>query len=471
MLASDDIYLSFTTGAYPAILQITATEASHIPSMWRDLYTAIERCNVLLENLPKVTDIEEGNRGIIRGEALFLRAYCHFLLVDHWGAVPLKLKPTAGPTDVNAVRTPVAEVYAQILTDMTEAEGLVPNTASALYGGAGYPAKTTIQGILARVCLTMAGEPLKDVTKYEDVKTWSQKVISSGEHSLNPDYTQIFINLAAGVFDKKEVMWEIDFNDIPGASEHGYIGYLNGIAGAASSFAPTAGQHRITRILFNAYGGTPASTNDTRRDWNCSAFYYRNSTTTGAEIDKVYFATTDIYSRYDAKWRSQYTPAPRLVNRSPINFPVLRYSDVLLMRAEAENYLNNGPNALAYSLVDQVRARAYGKLKAGATNPAEADLPQIYDVTTFLKEIQDERLREFPSEALRRHDLVRWGIYVSAIRALGADVNDPSQPAVGTNGKPQMISLSSLVSNRDVLWPIPAVELTYNPKMTQNPGW
>lgn len=465
MLAGDDIYCSITP-AIPANFKIDASEPQYIPAMWNNLYTTIQYCNVLLDNLPHVT-MDATQKGAIKGEGLFLRAYCYFLLADQWGAVPLRLTATNGPNDVNIPRTPIKDIYDQVLKDMTEAEGLVPTTTDPMYGSAGYAAKTTIEGMLARVCLTMTGEPLKDASKYQDAKNWAQKVVDSHEHALNPDYSQIFINLAAGIYDKKEVLWEIDFNDIPGGSEFGYLGYLNGISGANPSFGSSVGQEKVTRKLYKLYGAT---SNDTRRDWNCATWTWINTTTTGAASDKKFFTTNQIYDRFDAKYRLDYTPAPRTTGHSPINFPMLRYSDVLLMLAEAENYLN-GPTDLAYSLVNQVRARAYGKLKPGATNLTEADLPRIYDKTTFLQQIQDERCRELSSEGIRKHDLIRWGIYVATIRALATDVNDKSQPAVTSAWKNAVNLIGTLVSNRDLLWPIPASELTYNNKMTQNPGW
>lgn len=467
-LAADDVY-SVLTGSFPANFNINSSESAAIPFIWNNLYTAIQYTNVLLDNIDDIK-MDEGRRGAIKGEGLFLRAFCYFMLVDQWGAVPLRLTATAGPNDVHIAATPVKEIYAQILKDMAAAEELVPTTANALYGGAGYAAKTTIQGMLARVCLTMAGEPLKDVTKYKDARDWAKKVVDSKEHALNPDYTDIFIKIAANQFDKKEVLWEVDLNDIPGTTEHGYIGYLNGIPGAAASFGTSVGQVRITRKLYNSYG-TAATIKDVRRDWNCSPYVYKNTTTTGADIDKTFFTATQLYDRYDSKYRLQYMPAPRTTNRTGINFPILRYSDVLLMLAEAENALNSGPTALAYSLVNQVRARAWGKLMPGATLPNEADVATTYNQASFLQLLQDERLRELSSEAIRKHDLIRWGIYVSTIKALATDANDPNQPAVNASLKPLLTSMGTLVSNRDVLWPIPATELTFNNLIKQNPGW
>jgi hypothetical protein len=152
----------------------------------------------------------------------------------------------------------------------------------------------------------------------------------------------------------------------------------------------------------------------------------------------------------------------------------MRYADVLLMLAEAENYLN-GPTALAYSCINQVRARAWGKLMPGAINLTEADVPAGLSKDAFLQELQNERLREFAGEGLRKFDLIRWGIFISSIKALGPDVLNPANgaPVTTTGGQPYpaMLQLANTVSTRDLLWPMPASELQYNKLLVQNPGW
>lgn len=460
MVASgDDVYCTLT-GLYPANFKAPATDAQYSLT-WQVLYETIERCNVLLANIDKV-EMDETKKGYFKGGALFFRAYCFFFLVDHWGPIPLKLQPTADANDITIGRSSIADVYTQIVKDMTEAEALVPSAAVAGYGGAGYPAKTTVQGILARVCLTMAGEPLNDKSKYQDAKNWAQKVVDSREHSLNPDYQNIFIRMISNQYDKKESMWEVDFVDVPGKVEHGYTGYLDGIS-CPNTFPDTGhcvGQVRATRILYNLY-----SAKDLRRDWNCAPYYYP------ASGSRVYLSSTALYDRFPGKFRLQYSPMPRVNGRTAVNFPLLRYSDILLMLAEADNEVNGAPTPLAYSCINQVRARAWGKLLPGATNPAEADLPPGLDQISFLQAIQDERCREFPSEALRRHDLVRWGIFLSTLQKMKADVNDTGQPAVNGTLKGIIISMADLATPRDLLWPIPQSELSLNREMTQNPGW
>jgi starch-binding outer membrane protein, SusD/RagB family len=458
MVACADDVFAILTGQFPANFKSIATDGAY-SSTWFTVYEAIERCNVLLANIDRV----EGDAkriGYIKGLGLFFRAYCFFFLVDQWGAVPLKLKPTVDANDIAIGRTPIKDVYAQILKDMTAAEALLPTTAAEQYGGAGYPAKTTCQGILARVCLTMAGEPLKDQTKWAEAKMWAQKVVDSKEHSLNPDYPNIFINMISNKYDKKESLWEVDFVDVPGKTEHGYLGYLDGINGGPADTGNSVGQVRCTRILYNTYNAK-----DLRRDWNIATYQY---TSAGA---RSYWSATALYDRHPGKFRLQYSPMPRTTGRTPVNFPLLRYADVLLMLAEADNEVNDGPTPLAYECINQVRQRAWGKLLPGATNPDEANLTEGMDVIAFRQAIRDERLMEFPGEYLRKHDLIRWGIFLSTLQKMKADVNSTTLPAVSSGNKTQITGFADLASERDLLWPIPASEIQFNRLMEQNPGW
>lgn len=452
MMVSDESYTTLNiAGSWNN--DFTASEGA-ILNLWRVFYTGIERANTLLANLPKV-QMDSIKKAPIRGEALFLRAYYHYMAADLFGAVPLKIAPTTSVNDIDWPRTPVQEVYAQVIKDMTEAEGLVLGASEIGHGG--RVSRSTVQGTLARVCLTMAGEPLKDASRWEEAKKWALKVIESGEHRLNPDYTNIFINLAADKYDVKECIWEAEKFGTNAANnpEHGLIGSLNGISGGDIPFGYSFGQVNMTRKLFDLFAD-----GDLRRDWNIAPFIY---TANGAS--KSFWSATQIYERKEGKYRREYeVVTPKMRDNTPINFPILRYADVLLMYAEAENELNGPANA--YWAINQVRARAYGKLMPGATDPTAADLSGL-DQTSFRQAIQDERARELTSEAIRRHDLIRWGIYVSAVKEVGTDIMNTA-PA---NLKYGAASANN-TSQRNVLFPIPAVEISLNTAgMVQNPGW
>lgn len=475
---SDDCYTNLSA-AFPANLGLTASDPQWA-TRWNYLYQTIQYVNILLANLPRVP-MDETQRGIIKGEGLFLRSFIYYELVKEWGAVPVRLVPSTDPTDVNLPATPIKDVYAIILKDLKEAEALVPAASVANYGAAGYASKSAVQAILARVCLTMAGYPLNDVSKYQDAKDWAQKVVDSKLHSLNPDFTQVFKNYANGVIDKKESIWEIDFNYVSGNSNpSGSIGYLDGIRNTNVAFGASVGQYNVTRKLILSYGSFTA-TKDLRRDWTCTPFKWHvvNGTEqSDADIDanKVYFTSAQLYERYFAKFRQYFGPLPgQVAGQSPVNWPVVRYSDVLLMLAEAENYLN-GPTALAYSCINQVRERGWGKMLPGATNITEADEPAGLNKAAFQVELQNERFRELAGEALRKNDLIRWGIFVPTIKALLSDITDTAAPAETNRGTASgsayfaVLNLNK-ITDRDLLWPYPTSELQYNKALKQNEGW
>lgn len=340
------------------------SSSPEIGNFWGALYQGIYRANSLLANINK-PKMNEEKRNLIKGQALFLRGYYYFLLCSNFGDVPLITEPTKSVTDVSVARTPLNLVYKQVLDDMTQAEALLQTQTATQLRFAGKVSKTAVQGVLARVCLQMAGEPLKDVSKYQDAKNWAAKVINSGEHALNPSYSDVFIKLARDEYDVKESIWEVEFygNGTAGSSETNIANVFIGILCSDLSVGYSSGRVNVTRNHFNSYQVIdPSSTAvirptlDLRRDWNCANFNY--GTGSVARVTAV----TNPWSMNIGKWRREYevyTPKGR--TESPINTTLLRYSDVLLMYAEAANQLNGGPTDSAYAAVNLVRRRAYGK--------------------------------------------------------------------------------------------------------------
>jgi hypothetical protein len=597
----DQLGASTDEGFYARSAQTTGTMVynfdygnSDLNNLWSQLFQGVERANNLIQNI-NVAPMDETKRQVILGEALFLRGYYYFLLVSNFGDVPLKTVPTPSVTDVNVARTPAKQVYAQILADMQAAEGKVSTATAIGYGG--HVSKTVVEGILARVCLTMAGYPLNDESKYADALAWAQKVQASGEHSLNSSYRQVFINLHQDLYDVRESMWEVE-NKGTGADGLGNVNRLGNTNGIALSVNYDAigysyGFVNTTAKLFNLY--TPG---DLRRDWDISQFTYNSATT---PVSYTYLTTAQIYNRNAGKFRREYElSATKAKNITPINFPILRYSDVLLMIAEAENHIN-GPTATAYAAINQVRRRAYGLSVGtaatsvsvlnnitlvttgntgylttapnvpitftggggtGATGMATVSTStgkvtavailtpgsgytsvptavvgnawvastvyavntqvyngnNLYTVTTagtstatgptntsgasvaattgavftyagvratatvtiatsvvdltglskdaFFQAVQDERARELCYESLRKPDLIRWGIWVSTMNALATDM----KANAGTTFAYGALAGSN-ITQRNLLFPIPASEITVNSAATQNPGW
>jgi len=339
---------------------------TYINGIWRYCYLGINNINMLLDNINKPV-MDSTKRNLIKGQALFLRGFYYFTLTSNYGDVPVLLH-SPGITDVTLAATPQAGVYQQVEKDMKDAETLLKNYTSSALGYNDVVTVTAVQAMLARVYLYWAGYPLNDVSKYNDVLTYTNKVISSGLHALNPDYKQVFINLCQDKYDVKESIWEIGSAGaaagIPnkGGNDIGnFVGITSSyVAGDTASYG-SAAWVSVTRKLYDAYEVNPASTAtpnkasfDWRRDWNCAPYFFSGTPRTKQ-------VRTNIWQMSAGKIRREYCPqAIRMNGTYNINWPVIRYADVLLMRAEAENY-KNGP-ANAYADINAVRRRGYGIL-------------------------------------------------------------------------------------------------------------
>ena len=425
---------------------------------WTVLYKGIDRANRLLENLHKPA-MNETKRDRIKGQALFLRSYYYLMLVTRFGDVPLLLKSAAdgSPESVQVPKTAAKEIYNQILADMEEASGLVADITAV--ESAGRVSKSAVWGIMARVCLYMAGNPINDVAKYQEAIMWANKVISLNYHQLNSSYQQVFINYAQDKYDLKESIWEVEFwgNGIGVyTGSAGAVGMINGIGGTADDNIG-----RATGVLFTTKWHLQVyEAGDLRRDWTIAPFRYEGN----PPVESNWSASVNqIYTRYCGKWRRKYELVTPKGNRTPQNFPLLRYSDVLLMLAEAENEVNKTPTEAAYTAINQVRRRGFGK----PINTPDPTLDiQNQDYETFKLTIRNERAKELGFEGLRKNDLVRWGIFYDRMKVIYADVEPGNNAAIRAAKK-----YYGNVTQRDVVWPIPSYELGINKKLEQHDLW
>jgi hypothetical protein len=433
---------------------------------WGNMYEGINRANLLLENIDKA-NATDAVKNQIRGEALFLRGYYYFVLVQYWGDVPLKLKSTESAQEVNIARTPAHDVYAQIIADMTQAEGLLKNGAE--WGNSGRISKTGAEGILARVNLYAAGR-LGETDKYAAARAWAQKVMTSAQHALNPDYAQIFKNESTDVYDLREAIWEVEFNGNTIGSiyrEASRFGSTLGVRNDDETRGFMQGLYVATGTQYNLYG-----TGDLRRDWNIASYYYAGF---NAANGPTPYAATYVWGRYINKWRRESeTLRPYNKNQGPVNWPLLRYADVLLMFAEADNEVN-GPTAAAIEAVNQVRRRGYGRPVATPATGVDLASTATAGKVAFFNAIKDERARELAFEGLRKQDLLRWGIFLTTMKnmipIITAQAPSSSNNNLGYGGRTATLLPYQNVTARDVLWPIPSNELALNQSIMQNQGW
>ncbi|GAA3991023.1 RagB/SusD family nutrient uptake outer membrane protein [Mucilaginibacter dorajii] len=389
-----------------ALSSITYTTTNdRVQVLWRQLYTGISRANVAIDQIPTIS-FDPATRTRLVLEAKFLRALFYFDLVRLWGDVPLVLHdPTS--TDLNSLKTnrsPAADVYKQIIADLTDAQSLPATYTGADIGRATAGAAKTL---LLKVYLTQ--------------KDWTNAVAKAKE-IINGPYGYGLVTNYGDLFNKatkngKEHIFSAQFDS------NGGLGNSSVLMGAA-----------FTGFGVSVPADIPAdssvykqfSANDTRR----AVTFYTSLTNPSTGVVKVY--PTFYFGKY----------VDRTVlltsNQSGINFPVLRYADVLLMYSEALNELS-GATADAYSGINQVRNRANtGDLTPGLSQAA------------FRDSLYAERRREFVQEAQRWFDLARTGKLVEAV----------SKVATKTN-----------VSAKNYLFPIPQSEISINAGLTQNTGY
>lgn len=354
---------------------VTAGNAD-ITNFWSNLYTGVNRANLLLENINIATDISDLDRKHIKAEAIFLRAYFYFLLTQWYGDIPLRLSSTTSALATNYPFTASKDIYDFVISEMTTAEGMLSDQKASSFAYDEKVTYTTVEGILARVCLYAAGNPINETARYAEALSWAKKVVSSGEHKLNPDYSQIFKLESADGYDNvnREVLWEVGFSwSLTNTSRLTASQVRVGMSTNAISIGRTYGYTNVYPRLFKSYEsvinpsaplGSQDLSPDLRREWNCPVFTWSGGDAVVLPT-VAYFTYNNYWDRYPGKWRRQYEIViPRDNNNSPRNLPILRYSDVLLMLAEADNEIN-GPTSLGIDAVTQVRKRAYGETLQG----------------------------------------------------------------------------------------------------------
>ena len=440
-----------TTNAKPTSNSYTAS-CGTIFNQWRDVYTGINNANMFIENID-ASEVDEAIKVRMKGEAKFLRAYYHWILVQGWHEVPMR---TSSFKDVNKsamAATPHGEALKWIIEEMEACVDMVDN--SDYDKSPSYIKKNTVMGILARVYLWSAGYPNNGGTEhYERAAYWANKVIASGKHQLNPNYIEIWQKMASDQYETtyNESIWEAEFYGSRGDGNDtkGRIGNTIGNVNAGSAYG--YGFAAPTLILYDLY-----PEGDQRREVAICDYKVAANGSTSA-IKNITQRNCGKFRREWEEFRG-FTPNK---NYTALNWPILRYADVLLMYAEAENEVNGPANALA--AINTVRERAGIELLG-------ADIDQA----TLRQEIRDERARELCFEALRKFDLVRWGIYVetmttklsAAIEAGKAD----KRWDTNANRMETPVALTQNTEAKHQFWPIPEKELAVNTELQQNSYW
>jgi len=386
--------------------------------LWRGPWPGILYCNLVIKNVPGI-NMDTTLRNRVVGEAKFLRANYYFILVRYFGDLPIITTPQSPSDNLYPARSPKQDVYNLIIQDLKDAINLLPSRDTYSGADVGRASKGSAVGLLAKVYLT-----LKD---YADVVPLCQQVTSLG-YALNANYAE---NFDPAHKNSVESLFEVQYS---GGTTYGFFDDLNQASWTSTFMGP-----RNTTFVGGAYGWNQPTqefvdsyeAGDVRKD---KTILYQGCPDFNGNIYSSVYSTTGYNVR---KFLVPTSVSPQY-NTSNEDFPVLRYADVLLMEAEAMNEL--GQTTQAETPLNQVRLRA--------------GLPEIHgqSQSAMRNTILRERRMELAFEGDRWFDLIRVD-----------------------NGQYGLNFLHSIgktnATSKNLLMPIPQVELDANPNLTQNPGY
>jgi len=368
---------------------------------WTSHYRGIQRANIVLNRIEGISDMSDQLKQTRSGEAKFLRAIFYFNTVRIWGDVPLVLEETTNPLDgLNVTRDPASQVYEQIEKDLTEAIAALPQINDTDIGRATVGAA---QALLGKVYLTQG--------KYQDAVDILRQV--SG-YSLLPNFAEVF-DLANE--NNEESIFEVQFQS--GTNGEGFN---------SSRFTETDANNRPSPNIMNVFQANLDDRFDVSVDTteNGNFFSGKQAEIRGSDGDFGF------------------------------NIIVLRYADVLLMLAEAQNelaYSNSMATGSAFDNLNKVRARANANLYTST------DLP---DQQSFREAIAFERRLELAFENHLWFDLVRTGKAVETMNAANAGGTDQNKAS----------ELPFVMQEHQTLFPIPLAQIDASGgSISQNPNY
>ncbi|HEY4110383.1 RagB/SusD family nutrient uptake outer membrane protein [Puia sp.] len=416
-----------------------ASTNSYTALEWQYCYQVISRANIVISRLPAATAVPADSAALYDGQCKFLRALMYFKLVRLFGPVPLFLKEVKTPDDAFLPRDSVVKVYAQIAADAGDAIKELPAPAGFPQSGAATKGSATM--LLADVDVYLK--------KYPDAVSLLNTLPAMG-YTLNANYADAFQPTGK---NGKESLFEVQF-----------------LGGTATGSTPNPLLfHFLPRSTSTALVTSLAINNTTTGGWNTPTTdlitaYESGDKRLDASIGMVegtynasnYFTYSAVKSavgyagppagKVAVPYVKKYEHTPAAITGSSDDFPIYRYSEALLLLAEALNEQGQSPLAP----LNTVRARA------GLTALT------VTDQATLRTAILHERRIELAFEDKRWHDLVRSGTAVAVMNAFGTTLKSQLTyiPADSYN-----------VNDNKLLYPIPQAEVGLNTMLTQNLGY
>ena len=394
---------------------------------WALGYSTINRANLVLENIGHITFTNDATRRQYIAESRFLRGMAYFELVKVFGGVPV-IDHTVLPDEALTIkRSSVADVYNFITQEMSAAIPDLPVSYGA--SSVGKITSTGAKAMLARVYLTMTGAPLNQTANYDKARVLLESIIALEVPGTTKNYGVKLVPAYKSLFnsdsDNTSFLFEVQYIS-------GGFGLGNPVPGETLPVDINA-----TIAKYGAYyiSGTPSNSLVNSYE----AADQRLSATISTNYSNTKNAT--VVSSFFSKFLE---PGKAILNNSdwPINFPIIRYEDVLLMEAEIQNEQATTPPATAIALLNRIRVRA-GLLPITPTTTGD-----------FRLAMENERRHEFAWEGLFWPDLVRTKRALPVLNSI--------LPAV----------YNKTIDQTQLIYPIPRSEIQVLPGLyDQNPGY
>lgn len=468
---------------------------------------SVHRANYHYYLVSKISGVPEKQKLNAMGELRFLKAWSQFQLVQYFGPIPLFKTSISEGEEQEKPRASVKEVYEHIIETLKEAETLLMPRTDPEYKK-GHVCRGTAKALLAKVYATIGSASMKS----------GRITVKGGPGSkTNPDGTTSRLmpvpithekNLVAGYeeFDSqeyyrlaKEKAWEViqdgEFSLASSQQELWSVAYKNGpefefclqtCNGQGSLYNSYVSENYLG-YANPTYNGEWSSGYYVQRDhWLQTFDDWDDERINWGVVHRIpfwyYEATGTMYhyfyperdSVYVRKGERGYDPSDRVAsgahmygsklmkfsavtnypldgNRSDFNWPYMRYAETILIYAEADNEVNNGPSVQAMKEVDKLNRRN------NSTLCSDRHAKKAFTQETFRSYVLEERAKEFAAEGIRRCDLIRWGIYLQVMNAIGT---------TDENG------VIKRREEKHLLLPLPPNEVNSNPYIeTNNPGW
>lgn len=482
-------------------------------ALWKGCYGLIARANNAERHIRAMQNISDEVKNNAIGEVKFHKAFAYFLLVRAYGAIPVQSEVET--SEQSHPRQPIDSAYNYITTQLEQAASMLYKNTDAAYQS-GHISAGSAAGLLAKVYATQAAAampagteivvrtghtydivsndkkhyaPLQSKTLlkqsvagyeqmdaqalYKQAALWAKRVIDGeyGAHALlayDELWKKVNCNASEFLFSIGTVNGDATYK----TSVHThYSGYFTA---TGSDFRQSGGWIGCTRHWYDLFDHDDYRiTKGVRHRWRYytqeqsnSGFYYPQDNeytimATGYDLNGKYVAPptgvfadgVSYYYSQDAQCLAFSTKYDDVTNNAienaDANWPFLRYADVMLIYAEAQNELGNLDEACLY--LNTIRRRS------NAIMASTSGFGSLDTKTKMRSAIIEERAKEFACEADRRWDLIRWGIYLDAMNAIGGSDD---------------AGVSKVRYERNLLFPLPVQEINTNKYINENnPGW